>query len=396
MLINQLLGLSAAIRARSRMTRPARPRPAAIALGITLGLGLAEAQRPVDRYGQLKVQGNKIVDKNGQPVILRGMSLYWSQWQAGFYNANVVKWLAEDWKCSIVRASMAVEEGGYLTKPDEEKNKIKAVVQAAIDNGIYVLIDWHDHNAVSHSQQARSFFEEMARTYGNHPNVLYEPYNEPLNTHNWAGQIKPYHEGVISAIRAHDPDNIIICGTKTWSQDVDEASRNPIAGTNIAYTLHFYAASHKQFLRDKAKTALNNGVALFVTEYGTTEASGGGAFDEAETRRWWDFLDQNHIGHCNWSIAAITETSAALRPGSSTQGGWNDGNLSNSGAFVRAEIRSKNSATTGLARQAPKPADRARILPAAQGWHWGGDAGDGRVTGYRDARGRLLTIRPVP
>lgn len=366
------------------------------AAAFALGLVEAEAQRPVDRFGKLSVQGNKIVGQNGQPVVLRGMSLYWSQWQPAFYNANVVKWLAEDWKCNIVRAAMAVEEEGYLTNPDAEKRRVMAVVQAAIDNGIYVIIDWHDHEAVSHASQAKAFFEEMARTYGQYPNVIYEPYNEPLNTHTWAGQIKPYHENIIAGIRAHDPDNIVICGTKTWSQDVDEASRSPIAGTNIAYTLHFYAATHKQFLRDKAATALRNGIALFVTEYGTTESTGGGTLDAAESRRWWDFLDQNHIGHCNWSLSAITESSSALKVGSSTSGGWSTNDLSASGTLVRDELRAKNVVTSAHQNLSMRDA-KASILPT-QGMvgQWRTATPVWKVTGLRDARGRSLTIRAIP
>src|SRR4028118_79713 len=107
----------------------------------------------------------------------------------------------------------------------------------------------------------------MAQRYGNTPNVIYETWNEPLN-YSWSGIIKPYHQAVIGSIRQHDPDNIIICGTRNWSQEVDEAAASPISGSNIAYTLHFYASTHGAGLRSKASTALSRGVALFATEYG--------------------------------------------------------------------------------------------------------------------------------
>jgi endoglucanase len=297
----------------------------------------------VEQYGQLGVKGNRIVDENGGTVVLHGMSLFWSQWAGQFYNANVVKWLHDDWNCSIIRASMAVEAGGYLTNPEREKQKIKTVVQAAIDNGIYVIIDWHDSNANQHTQQAQAFFEEMAKTYGKYPNVIYEIWNEPQDNHDWDTVIKPYHEAVIPKIRAHDSNNIIVCGTQSWSQDVDKASQSPLEFDNIAYSLHFYAASHKQPLRDKAKTALDNGVALMVTEWGTSEATGNGKLDEEETKKWLEFMEQNKLSWCNWSITDKQETSAALKPGADPNGGWPAENISASGTIVRQELRKNSS-----------------------------------------------------
>jgi endoglucanase len=296
---------------------------------------------PIIKYGQLSVMGNRIVDKDQQPVQLRGMSLFWSQWIGKYYNADAVKWLKDDWHCNVIRAAMAVENDGYLTNPVLEKQKVETVVEAAIAEGMYVIIDWHDHHAFNHTQQAKEFFALMAQEYGDVPNVIYEIFNEPEQV-SWSSVIKPYHQAVIDTIRYHDPDNLIICGTSTWSQDVDVAANDPLDGVNIAYTLHFYSGSHKQFIRDKAKAAMNKGIALMVTEFGTTDASGDGAVDQTETTLWWQFLDENKISWCNWSIADKVEGSAALKPGASANGSWTAENLTTSGTFIRNELRNKN------------------------------------------------------
>ena len=301
----------------------------------------------VARHGRLRVKGNRIVDKNGRPVALHGMSLFWSQWMGQYYNADAVKWLRDDWGCTVVRAAMAVESGGYLRNAEREKLKTFAVVQAAIDLGIYVIVDWHDHNAHKHTRQAREFFAELAKTYGKHPNLIYETWNEPLNKHDWRTVIKLYHEAVIPVIRKHAPDSLIVCGTQTWSQDVDKAARDPLTFGNVAYSLHFYAATHKQSLRDKAAAALNRGVALMVTEWGTSEASGGGKLDYAETQKWLEFMDRHKLSWCNWSVADKRETSAALQPRASGKGGWPAKSLSRSGTLLRKEIRARR----------PKPDD---------------------------------------
>ncbi len=302
----------------------------------------ASPSNVVAKHGQLRVQGNRIVDAEGKPVALHGMSLFWSQWIGKYFNPDAVRWLQSDWDCTVVRAAMGVGSGGYLENPDLEKQRVIAVVDAAIERGIYVIIDWHDHEAQQHLPQAQKFFAEMAQRYAKYPNVIYETFNEPLQGGTWSKDIKPYHEAVIKTIRQHDPDNIIVCGTRIWSQRVDEAADDPIKMPNIAYTLHFYAASHKQWLRDTAQKALDKGIAIMVTEFGTTEASGNGPIDREETRKWFDFMDKHHISWANWSVADKNETSAALIPGATATGNWSDAMISPSGLMVRAELRAKN------------------------------------------------------
>lgn len=299
------------------------------------------APTAVETHGHLQVVGNKILDKNGNPVQLRGMSLFWSQWIGKYYNYDAIKWLKDDWNINVIRAAMAVDQGGYASNPEAEKAKVMAVVEAAIDLGIYVIIDFHVHDGRKYQAEAEQFFAEMAQLYGAYPNVIYEPWNEPVRE-NWRRFIKPYHESIISVIRQYDPDNLVVCGSRNWCQKVKEASENPIQDVNVAYSLHYYAATHDQYLRDEAQAALDNGVALFVTEYGTCEATGDGFIDEAESRLWWDFLDRNMISHCNWSVADKEEAAAALMPGAPATGGWTDDQITTSGHMVRNEILSKN------------------------------------------------------
>lgn len=234
----------------------------------------------------LNVSGSQI-NVGSTPTGLAGNSYFWSNtgWGAErFYNADSVKWLKTDWKANIVRAAMGVEDpGGYLQDKAGNMARVKAIVDAAIAEELYVIIGWHSHHAEDHQAEAVAFFTEMALTYGDDNNVIYEIYNEPLQV-SWSNTVKPYAEAVIEAIRAVDPDNLIVVGTPTWSQDVDKAAADPITGhTNIAYALHFYAGTHKQWLRDRAEQAMNAGIAIMVTEWGSVNASGDGNIDTAET-----------------------------------------------------------------------------------------------------------------
>lgn len=315
------------------------------AAGATADLpALADSiANPAIKLSALKVKGNLIVGEDGNPVQLQGMSLFWSQWIGKYYNADAIRWLKHDWNCTIVRAAMGIEHGGYLEQPDIEQRKVFAVIDAAVHEGLYVIVDWHDHHGEDHLREAKKFFATVAQRYGHLPNVIYETYNEPLNV-SWSEVLKPYHQAVIDTIRHYDPDNLIVCGTPNWSQDVQLAAADPLPDSNVAYTLHFYAGTHQENLRSKAYTALSNGAALMVTEYGATQASGDEGVYPDETEAWWKFMDEHHLSSCNWSVADKNESSAALKPGASVKGGWTEDMLTTSGILVRNHLR-KNKKT---------------------------------------------------
>ena len=296
---------------------------------------------PVETFGALTVKGNTITGAQGTPVQLYGMSFFWSQWMGKYYNPKTLHTLKEDWRCTIVRAAMGIESGGYLENPKREQKHVTDLVDAALAEGLYVIIDWHDHHAENHLRESKAFFAAMAQRYGQHPNVIYELYNEPIKV-SWSSVLKPYHQAVIDTIRLYDADNLIVCGTPTWSQDVDAAALDPLTDPNVAYTLHFYAGTHKQGLRDRAAAALNKGIAIMVTEYGTTDASGDGPVNEEESKRWWKFMDDHHLSGCNWSVADKDESSAALKPGADAEGDWYQEDITTSGMLVLEKMKAMN------------------------------------------------------
>jgi endoglucanase len=335
----------------------------AIALTVNSTV-LFGASNVVSQNGQLKISGGKLCNASGTPIQLKGMSSMGLQWYP-FSTATVTN-LVNDWKITVVRAAMYTAENGYITDPTTMKNRVKTIVDAAISNGIYVIIDWHiltDGNPNTYKDQAKAFFDEMSKTYGSYPNVLYEICNEP-NGADWA-TIKSYAEYVIPTIRANDPDNIIICGTDTWSQGVVAASNNPLSYTNIMYTLHFYAGTHAQWLRDNANTALSKGIAIFVTEWGTSDASGSGGVFFTEAQNWIDWMGTNKISWCNWSLCPKNESSAALLAGTSMDGPWSDSVLSESGKWVKAKLTSGSSSTPTPVQATPTPARTATPVRTA-------------------------------
>ena len=299
----------------------------------------SEAQ-PVKNHGALQVKGTQLCDAKGDALLLRGVSFGWHNFWPRFYNKSAVSWLYKDWNCSVVRAAMGIEpNGGYRQDPQTAIQKIKAVVDGAIEAGIYVIIDWHSHNI--HPEEAKVFFAQMAKEYGSYPHVIYEIFNEP-DQESWE-EVKAYSIEVIQEIRKYDPDNVILVGSPHWDQDVHLAADDPLTGfTNLMYTFHFYAATHKQALRDRCDEALRKGLPLFISESAGMEASGDGMLDEEQWMKWIEWAEKNKVSWVTWSVSDKNETCSVLYPSAGSEGNWGDKDLKESGLKTRALLQKYN------------------------------------------------------
>lgn len=295
----------------------------------------------VSKHGQLSVKGTKLTDEKGKHVMLRGVSFGWHSFWPRFYNQQTVKWLKDDWKVNVVRAAMGIEVGNdtYIQNPQFATEKIMAVVEGAIANDIYVIIDWHSHNI--NLEEAKLFFDQVSKKYGNYPNVIYEIFNEP-DDESWA-DVKSYSEQIIKIIRKNDPDNIILVGCPHWDQDINLPAADPIKGfDNLMYTVHFYAATHKQELRDRTDKAIESGLPVFISESAGMEASGDGPMNYDEWQRWIDWMEERGLSWITWSISDKDETCSMLQKSASSSGEWKEKDLKESGIKTRNYLRSLN------------------------------------------------------
>lgn len=301
---------------------------------------------PVSQHGQLSVKGANIVDKNGKVFKIKGMSTHGIMWEdfSDILTKNSLKVLRDDWKVNTIRIAMYTEEwGGYCTENGkyqaQAKQKVKTGVENAKSLGMYAIIDWHvlnDRNPNTYKADAIKFFTEMAQTYKDYDNVIYEICNEPNGGITWTGGIKSYCQSVVSTIRKYDSDAIIICGTGTWSQDIDQVLGNKLSDKNCVYALHFYANSHTDWLRNRLKNCYNKGLPVLVSEFGTCDASGNGGYNSAESTKWLKLLDSLKVGYINWSACGKSETASAFNSGTNLKAiKSGTSQLTASGKFVR-------------------------------------------------------------
>ncbi|WP_416519090.1 cellulase family glycosylhydrolase [Streptomyces achromogenes] len=309
---------------------------------------------PVGVNGQLHVCGVNLCNQYNRPIQLRGMSTHGIQWFAKCYNNAALDALAKDWKSDLLRVAMYVQEDGYETDPAGFTSRVNGLVDMAEARGMYALIDFHtltpgDPNY--NLDRAKTFFASVAARNAAKKNVIYEIANEP-NGVSWTA-IKNYAEQVIPVIRAADPDAVVIVGTRGWSSlgvsdgsNETEVVNNPVNATNIMYTFHFYAASHKDNYRATVSRAASK-LPLFVTEFGTVSATGGGTMDRSSTTAWLDLLDQLKISYANWTYSDANESSAALKPGTCDGSDYSSsGVLTESGALIKSRISTADSFPT--------------------------------------------------
>lgn len=295
-------------------------------------------------YGALQVKGASLCDSKGNPVQLRGVSTHGLAWFPQYVNAKLVKELHEKWNANVIRLAMyTAENGGYCT--DGNKNDLKKLIDdgvnyAAAEN-MYVIIDWHilsDNNPNTNKKEAKKFFREMSEKYADYDNVIYEICNEPNGDTTWK-DIKSYAEEMIPVIRKNDKNAVILVGTPNWSQYVNEAAADPIKGQeNIMYTLHFYAATHKEELRNTLKAAYEAGLPVFVSEYGICEASGNGMVDVESANEWMKLLDSCKISHVAWNLANKEEASSMFLPSCTKTDGFTRKDLSDGGKWIYAML----------------------------------------------------------
>lgn len=324
-----------------------------LALGLCLTGGLQIAEAKTTTYydasaGRLHVKGTKLVDKKGHEVQLRGVSTHGLSWYPQYVNDKCFAKLHDKWGANVVRLAMYTEEyNGYCSGDAKNRSDLKKLIKKGVKlakkHKMYVIVDWHilsDGNPNSHKKEAKAFFREMSREFKGYNNVIYEICNEPNNGTSWK-EIKSYAKSVISTIRENDKKAVIVVGTPTWSQDVDQAAADPIKGENLMYALHFYAATHKADLRNKMTAAINKGLPVFVTEYGICDASGNGAIDKREADRWIQTMDEYGVSYIAWNLSNKQESSSIIKSSCPKVSGFKKSELSDEGRWLYHLLRKK-------------------------------------------------------
>ena len=303
---------------------------------------------PVEQNGRLTVCGRQLCNAQGKAVQLRGMSTHGLQWYANCVTDASLDVLADDWNADVLRISMYIQEGGYETDPAGFTAKVDDIIEKATARGLYAIVDWHmldpgDPNF--NLARAKTFFQQIASRHRDKTNVLYEIANEPSEVH-WSA-IKSYADQLIPVIRAQDPDAVVLVGTEDWSslgasgdgQGVSRILADPVRADNVMYTFHFYAASHDDYYLNTFRDAIAK-LPMFVTEFGTQQASGDGGNNFTQAQRYLDLMAQNKVSWVNWNCSDDFRTGAVFTTGTCAAGSYSGTTrLKEAGVWIRDRIR---------------------------------------------------------
>ena len=311
-----------------------------IAACMTLAAGCASSKAP--ELPALYVEGTQLMAA-GKPVAMRGVSFGWHNIWPRFYNKEAVKHLHDDWGVQLFRAAIGADDhakadnpgihGGYMGEPEFALECLYNVVDGAIESGSYVIVDWHSH--LLHTAEAKDFFTKVATRYADCPNVIYELYNEPVND-SWA-ELKAYAEELIPIIDSISTVHpLILMGCPHWDQDINLPAEDPLTCyDNLMYTVHFYAATHKDYLRERSDAALAAGIPIFLSECAACEASGDGPMDMDSWQAWSGWAASKGISIITWSISDKAETCSMFTPEASSEGPWKDEVIKPWGTIVK-------------------------------------------------------------
>ena len=258
--------------------------------------------------GNLSVNGRNLVNKKGNPIALRGMSVGNSINLDEKY-ANSESFAAlKAWGTNVVRLPINVvtnnSNHGYADYKEELMPKLFNLIDACIDLDMYAIVDWHvlsEKNPLLNKDYAIEFFTAVATAYKDYPNVIYEIANEPYSA--WQDMVD-YSNEIIPIIRAIDPDSLILVGGVNGS-DTDITL---IDYENIMFVPHIYFFSGDSI--NKILSYIENDIPIFVTEFGTTTSVDWSLPDPAApvyfaadySDRLMYFFNRYNISWTNWSI----------------------------------------------------------------------------------------------
>jgi endoglucanase len=261
----------------------------------------------------LHVQGNRIVDETGNTVVLRGVAVpdIGVLFSDGGGISGVTGRIDEILGAAAldihairlpVYPRTVVNDGNPTYSPLpypvgpaapleagavmelSASDYIAQVLQPAVDyatsKNLYAIVDYHQIDNVTtgtSSADAVTFWTTVAPVFAGYSNVVYEAFNEPIDSTGnagitaagaWTSAFTTAAQSWISAIRAGAPNNVIIVGSPSWSQYPDGALTAGLTGGNLVFTAHAYPSNWPGtgFQSRVAKAAMGEPVAM--TEWG--------------------------------------------------------------------------------------------------------------------------------
>jgi|GEM_PF-1621090 len=291
-------------------------------------------QTSIDNYasnnGRLHVNGSNLYNENNEVFRLTGTSLEGNLVNLeNVYSKESLNTL-KNWGSNVLRIFISGSscpyyvEQCYLGNEEEYTNYLYNAIDNAIDNDMYVILNWNPGSSDPNLTKASELFERVANHYPNSERIIYETWNEPNDSSMTWNTIRNYNNSVIPVIKNISPDAIVLASVP-YSVDIyDTISSSMLAFDNIMYTMHAYANSMPDTLISNLKKANDNNIPLFISEWGAVAADSDAPYSEdrvfyAHSLEFARFLFNNDISYTYYSSEP-----SLWSLGFTKEGNWNE------------------------------------------------------------------------
>lgn len=257
---------------------------------VTSGCGTATAPTDVGGAprGRLRVTGGKLVDAEGEQVVLEGLGFAAigdaksiGKWNEDYF-AN-----ARSWNAELIR--LPVNPADYRGAPEQTLLDLDDAVAWCRKHGMYLIIDYHVignatqglfqfPDALSTTwPEAEAFWATVSARYADQPTVAFaEIYNEPAALEYLGGSWsfadwKQHADALVAVVREHAPKTIPVLAGLDWAYDLSAGGDRPFADPDIVLADHPYpgrAKTNRQAAWDAAFGYLAARYPFILTEFG--------------------------------------------------------------------------------------------------------------------------------
>lgn len=242
----------------------------------------------------IRVEGNRFTDPRGVPLLLRGIAISDPDKleRQGHWNKLHFEKVKE-MGAMIVRIPVHPVAWRERT-PEKYLLLLDQAAEWCTDLEMYIIIDWHSignletemfQDAMYNTTKSETydFWRTISKHFSGHNTVaFYELFNEPTTYRGQLGPVswadwKKTVENMITIIRAHDKETVVLVAGFDWGYDLTPLREEPVNAENIGYVTHPYPFKRQEPWPPKWDEAFGfaaDAYPIFATEFSDDKKTG--------------------------------------------------------------------------------------------------------------------------
>ena len=289
------------------------------------------AEPSEQKPANFKVEGSKILDLDGNELLLKGVNINGPGWCFSRGTMQDVSLIVDVWKFNSVRLCAATKWDSWAKNYNNNAtDNFDTIIKAFTEKGIVVIIENHDYTGIWPTNEPQrlnssdvapplsdhiAWWVDLAERFGDNPYVWFNIMNEPGSgcDQQQAEKWFDVHDQVIAAVRAAGTDNIIVCdeydygqgggymdrGTGWCSAVIRKGPALSAKYDNLVFSLHPYGWTDGKSRFDAyLNDAKELGLCVIFGEYGVATNSLAGS---NATYNMFNAAIEHNIGRMYWA-----------------------------------------------------------------------------------------------